>query len=182
MIQAKFICKKCQHKTNIKIASNGCPSCGNNLFRVAWNRGIPTMENPLKDPYRRKEKPGDGEGPKLTEVGNSDLDGEAGSGLGSNRRGKEGPKGTSSDSDGEEGKELPSEPVLMDEHRNDGNYVAQQERLLDLGSGTDGIKQDILNPTPEPIGPHNMQGGVKPRNPSGSFADIFTKVIQRRRL
>jgi len=45
------------------------------------------MDYPLKNPYRRKSTPGDGEGEKLTMPGNSDDgQGESGTGLGTRER------------------------------------------------------------------------------------------------
>jgi hypothetical protein len=68
-----FTCKNCGETTAYKIACNGCPDCGYDLFKVATRSGTPSawdLDRQEEDPYLRQKRkaidPGSGSGYKLT--------------------------------------------------------------------------------------------------------------------
>jgi len=174
---------------------DGC-QCGNHLFVVARNFSGPpdTFDydrfSPSYNPYRRKSKPGDEQGHKLTTPGE-------GTGFGTEVRSPLDPRAKANIS--EIGKEEYAEQVKkdIDDMENtmsfDGEFPsgnkspdgvqhqdASDHRFFDP---EDSLGHININKEQEPVGPHNMQKGWTPnRRLFDRLTDnVFEEVNRKRR-
>lgn len=96
----KYTCTVCEQSYPYKVATSGCPHCGNSFFHVA-NRGTgyPNIWERDRDDQKKRRGPfsnTDGEGYDLTRKDDEDWQG---SGMGGRARGKLFPTDFSSDSE-----------------------------------------------------------------------------------
>jgi len=197
-----FVCKECNKITQFADIDEGC-SCGNHLFVVARSfSGTPdtfNMDNfsPNYNPYRRRSKPGDGQGNKLTMPGNEDAAGEPGAGLGTTVRSKDDPRVKGDISMyGDEYRQQAEKDIDDMENTNafDGEYPsgrrtedgvqhydASDTRFTDPDDPLGHI--DIHKPD-DPIGPHNMQTdhARNRRSFNRLTDDVFDEMLRQERI
>ena len=176
-----FLCDKCDKDLNFSQAVSGC-TCGGTLFKVAWNVGVPRMENPIRDPYRRKKRPGTSDdGDLLTHPADTDPLGEPGTGFGTITRSKDDPrvKDQLSMYDQDYRDEVKKNIDDMEDTNLDHRPDEGPKPNTFTGSG-DIIPESDLDTGPR--GPHNMQKGVlKERTEFNRLTDNVIDFIRNKR-
>lgn len=196
-----FVCKECNKITQFADIDKGC-SCGNHLFVVAWSAGIPDTFDPSTygpnyNPYRRKKRPGDSQGDKLTMPGNEDAEGESGTGFGTNVRSKGDPRadGDTSMHGDEYAEQVKNDIEDMENTISfDGEYPSGRKTEDGVqhsdGSDTrftdpeDSLGYININKEQDPVGPHNMQKGYTPkrRHFNRLTDDVFEEILRQERI
>jgi len=129
-------------------------------MKLAYRGNIPRMEDPIRDPYNKVSKPGDGKGTQLNttgEEGSIITTGPTSSSMGgTNARGETFPTSSPRNDPGSKQRErdIPeSEHALMPPEGSSTGDGANDDRFEDPREKT----VDIYKGSKPPIGPHNMQ-------------------------
>tara|TARA_Y100000310_G_scaffold344350_1_gene456661 strand:+ start:683 stop:1303 length:621 start_codon:yes stop_codon:yes gene_type:complete len=199
-----FICNKCKRAMAFRDINDGC-QCGNHLFVVARSQtGIPDTFNYDNfglgyNPYKRKTKPGDGQGYKLTMPGNSEFgpDGEPSTGFGTEVRSPGDPKARGDVSmHGSEYEEQVKKDIddmentiSFDGEFPSGNATPDGVQHMDASDTRffdpeDSLGHININKEQEPVGPHNMQKGFTPnrRHFNRLTDNVFDEVRRKQRI
>ena len=200
-----FVCEKCSKQIKFADTMSGC-SCGNSLFKISWDTGgfgstfSPDNDPRKKNPYKRKSKPGDGQGQKLTMPGSEGMgpDDEPGVGFGTKVRSKDDPrvKGDISMYGPDYEEEVKKNLEDMEETHMIDDAPPNKKTPPSTGPkpGTfEGAGQSLgvdsrMNDKEEPIGPHNMphNGPVSSdferltEDKLKRYTDIYGKIRSKR--
>lgn len=165
MEEIVFYCLKCNNTASIETASKGCCFCSCKMFKAARS-GIPLMNNPMRDPYRKRNNEEDGY--KKNSPGGENEMGD--SGLGQRFR---------SDSPGYN-EFSQNSYIPIDGDYNTSDSVMGPETELESPAMKDDLSpfNPMNHSEPLHIGPFNMHKSI---NPKRNIDDVFNRIQKRRK-